>query len=167
MRISTIWTKSLLMACLLGMAAAAWAASSFTFTVDGNIDKSNQQGKTAYVFSEQALMALPQHTIVTSTSWTPKATFTGPRLSDVLKAVGAHGTQIEFHCIDEYTFTIPVSDADRYGVILARTMNGKVLGNDNYGPLWIMYPRDQYPDELKTPLGEAKFAWQIIGLTVK
>ncbi|UVE69766.1 molybdopterin-dependent oxidoreductase [Burkholderia pyrrocinia] len=167
MRVSTIWTKSLLTACLLGMAAAAWAASSFTFTVDGNIDKSNQQGKTAYVFSEQALMALPQHTIVTSTSWTPKATFTGPRLSDVLKAVGAHGTQIEFRCIDEYTFTIPVSDADRYGVILARTMNGKVLGNDNYGPLWIMYPRDQYPDELKTPLGEAKFAWQIIGLTVK
>ncbi|BAX62975.1 MULTISPECIES: molybdopterin-dependent oxidoreductase [Burkholderia cepacia complex] len=167
MRVSTIWTKSLLTACLLGMAAAAWAASSFTFTVDGKIDKSNQQGKTEYVFSEQELMALPQHTIVTSTSWTPKATFTGPRLSDVLKAVGAHGTQIEFRCIDEYTFTIPVSDADRYGVILARTMNGKVLGNDNYGPLWIMYPRDQYPDELKTPLGEAKFAWQIIGLTVK
>lgn len=167
MRVSTIWTKSLLTACLLGMAAASWAASAFTFTVDGRIDKSNQQGKTAYVFSEQALMALPQHTIVTSTSWTPKATFTGPRLSDVLKAVGAHGTQIEFRCIDEYTFTIPVSDADRYGVILARTMNGKVLGNDNYGPLWIMYPRDQYPDELKTPLGEAKFAWQIIGLTVK
>ncbi|KVD47535.1 oxidoreductase [Burkholderia sp. MSMB1072] len=167
MRISTIWTKSLLTACLLGMAAAAWAASSFTFTVDGKISKSNQQGKTAYVFSEQALMALPQHTIVTSTSWTPKATFTGPRLSDVLKTVGAQGTQIEFRCIDEYTFTIPVSDADKYGVILARTMNGKVLGNDNYGPLWIMYPRDQYPDELKTPLGEAKFAWQIIGLTVK
>ncbi|UXU89830.1 molybdopterin-dependent oxidoreductase [Burkholderia sp. S-53] len=167
MRVSTIWTKSLLTACLLGMAAAAWAASSFTFTVDGKIDKSNQQGKTAYVFSEQALMALPQHTIVTSTSWTPKATFTGPRLSDVLKIVGAHGTQIEFRCIDEYTFTIPVSDANRYGVILARTMNGRVLGNDNYGPLWIMYPRDQYPDELKTPLGEAKFAWQIIGLTVK
>ena len=60
MRISTIWTKHLLTACLLGM-AAAWAASSFTFTVDGKIDKHNQQGKTAYVFSEQALMALPQH----------------------------------------------------------------------------------------------------------
>ncbi|MEK2605593.1 molybdopterin-dependent oxidoreductase [Burkholderia arboris] len=167
MRVSTIWTKNVLAACLLGMAAAAWAASSFTFTVDGKIGKSNQQGKMTYIFSEQELMALPQHTIVTSTSWTPKAAFTGPLLSDVLKTVGAHGTQIEFRCIDEYTFTIPVSDADRYGVILARTMNGKVLGNDNYGPLWIMYPRDEYPDELKTPLGEAKFAWQIIGLTVK
>ncbi|MCO8649263.1 oxidoreductase, partial [Burkholderia multivorans] len=31
----------------------------------------------------------------------------------------------------------------------------------------IMYPRDQFPDELKTPLGEAKFAWQVVGLTVK
>lgn len=166
MRIATIWTKCVLTACLLGLAAVSWAAS-FTFTVDGKITNGNQPGKTAYVFSEQALMALPQHTIVTSTSWTPKAAFTGPRLSDVLKTVGAQGTEIEFHCIDEYTFTIPVSDADRYGVILARTMNGKVLGNDNYGPLWIMYPRDDYPDELKTPLGEAKFAWQIIGLTVK
>ncbi|MCM2552312.1 oxidoreductase [Burkholderia glumae] len=166
MRKSSIWTRSLLAACLLGMAAATWAAA-FTFTVDGKIGKSNQPGKTSYVFSERALMALPQHTIVTSTSWTPKATFTGPRLSDVLKMVGAHGTQIELHCIDEYTFTIPASDADRYGVILARTMNGKVLGNDNYGPLWVMYPRDEYPDELMTPLGEAKFAWQVVGLTVK
>lgn len=52
-------------------------------------------------------------------------------------------------------------------MILARTMNGKVLDNNNYGPLWIMYPRDQFPDELKTPISEAKFAWQIIGLTVK
>ncbi|KVN28536.1 oxidoreductase [Burkholderia pyrrocinia] len=166
MRISTIWLRSLLLACLLGAAAASWAAP-FKFTVDGNISKTNQPGKATYVFSERELMALPQHSITTSTSWTPKATFTGPRLSDVLKAVGAKGTQIEFHCIDDYTFSIPVSDADRYGVILARTMNGKVLDNDKYGPLWIMYPRDQYADELKTPLGEAKFAWQIIGLTVK
>lgn len=166
MRVSTMWINSVAAAALLGMAAASWAAS-FTFTVDGNIGRSNQPDKTSFVFSEQALMALPQHTIVTSTSWTPTATFTGPSLSDVLKTVDAHGTEIEFRCIDEYTFTIPVSDADKYGVILARTMNGKVLDNDNYGPLWVMYPRDQYPDELKTPLGEAKFAWQIIGLTVK
>ncbi len=166
MRVSTMWIKSVAAAALLGMAAASWAAS-VTFTVDGNIGRSNQPDKTSFVFSEQALMALPQHTIVTSTSWTPTATFTGPSLSDVLKTVDAHGTEIEFRCIDEYTFTIPVSDADKYGVILARTMNGKVLDNDNYGPLWVMYPRDQYPDELKTPLGEAKFAWQIIGLTVK
>ncbi|RQS71572.1 oxidoreductase [Burkholderia sp. Bp8963] len=166
MRISTFWLKTLLLASLLGAAAACWAAP-FTFTVDGRIAKSNQPGKTVYVFSEQELMALPQHEISTSTSWTPQATFSGPRLSDVLKVVGAQGTQIEFRCIDEYTFTIPVSDADKYGVILARKMNGKVLGNDNYGPLWIMYPRDQFPDDLKTPLGEAKFAWQIIGLTVK
>ncbi|WP_269501807.1 molybdopterin-dependent oxidoreductase [Burkholderia sp. IMCC1007] len=166
MRISTMWMKSVAAAALLGMAAASWAAS-FTFTVSGNIGRSNQPDKATFVFSEQALMALPQHKIVTSTSWTPTATFTGPRLSDVLKTVDAHGTEIEFRCIDEYTFTIPVSDADKYGVILARTMNGKVLDNDNYGPLWVMYPRDQYPDQLKTPLGEAKFAWQIIGLTVK
>ncbi|WP_175691281.1 molybdopterin-dependent oxidoreductase [Burkholderia anthina] len=166
MRVSTMWIKSVTAAALLGMAAASWAAS-FTFTVDGNIGRSNRPDKSTFVFSEQALMALPQHTIVTSTSWTPTATFTGPSLSDVLKTVDAHGTEIEFRCIDEYTFTIPVSDADKYGVILARTMNGKVLDNDNYGPLWVMYPRDQYPDELKTPLGEAKFAWQIIGLTVR
>ncbi|AOI72393.1 oxidoreductase [Burkholderia ubonensis] len=166
MRNPRIWLHGLLLACLLGAAAASWAAP-FKFTVDGNIAKSNQPGKAVYVFSEQALMALPQHTITTSTSWTPVATFSGPRLADVLKLVGAKGTQIELHCIDEYTFTIPLSDADKYGVILARTMNGKVLDNASYGPLWVMYPRDQFADELKTPLGEAKFAWQVIGLTVK
>lgn len=166
MRTPTVWLKTLLLTCLLGAAAASWAAP-FKFTVDGKIEKSNQPGKAVYVFSEQDLMALPQYSITTSTSWTPKATFSGPRLSDVLKIVGARGTQIEFRCIDEYTFSVPVADADKYGVILARKMNGKVLGNDNYGPLWIMYPRDQFADDLKTPLGEAKFAWQVIGLTVK
>ncbi|MDN7675204.1 molybdopterin-dependent oxidoreductase [Burkholderia oklahomensis] len=166
MRVSMDWMKSLVLSLLLGAAISAYAAP-FKFTVDGNIKHTNQTARHAYVFSEQDLMALPQHSITTSTSWTPKATFTGPRLSDILRVVGATGTQIEFHCIDEYTFTIPASDADKYGVILARTMNGKVLDNNNYGPLWIMYPRDQFPDELKTPISEAKFAWQIIGLTVK
>lgn len=166
MRISIEWMKSFALTLLLGVAISSYAAP-FKFTVDGKIRHANQSGRHAYVFSEADLMALPQHSITTSTSWTPSATFTGPRLTDILKTVGATGTQIEFHCIDEYTFTIPISDADKYGVILARKMNGKVLDNNSYGPLWIMYPRDRFPDELKTPISEAKFAWQIIGLTVK
>ncbi|AOJ69875.1 MULTISPECIES: molybdopterin-dependent oxidoreductase [Burkholderia] len=166
MRMSIEWMKSFALTLLLGVAISSYAAP-FKFTVDGNIRHANQSGRHAYVFSEADLMALPQHSITTSTSWTPSATFTGPRLTDILKTVGATGTQIEFHCIDEYTFTIPISDADKYGVILARKMNGKVLDNNSYGPLWIMYPRDRFPDELKTPISEAKFAWQIIGLTVK
>jgi hypothetical protein len=148
-------------------AHAAAPASSLALDVDGKVRVTNNAAHTAYHFSEAQLLALPAHSITTATTWTPRSTFTGPLLSDVLKAVGAYGSQIEIHTLDDYTCVVPVADADRYGVVLAYAMNGQRLKVSNFGPLFLIYPRDQFPMELDGAAGDAKFAWQIKSMTIR
>ncbi len=153
-------------------AFAASAASTATggglkLDVNGQVRVTNNATHDAYHFSEQQLLALPTHAISTSTTWTPRSTFTGPLLADVLKTVGAYGSQIEIHTIDDYTCVVPVADARRYGVVLAYAMNGKRLKVSDFGPLFLIYPRDQFPLELDGAAGDAKFAWQIVSMTIK
>ncbi|MFX1764794.1 molybdopterin-dependent oxidoreductase [Paraburkholderia sp. A1RI-2L] len=147
--------------------ALAAPGDSLQLDVNGEVRATNNAAHTAWHFSAEALLKLPPHSIVTSTTWTPRSTFTGPLLSDVLGIVGAYGSQIEIHTIDDYTCVVPVSDATRYGAVLAYEMNGQRLKVSNFGPLFLVYPRDQFPQELQGAAGDAKFAWQIVSMTIK
>jgi len=142
-------------------------APPLTLDVRGKISNTNDAAHRVYHFTEAQLLALPVHSITTATTWTPRSTFTGPLLADVLKTVGATGTEIEFRTFDDYTYTVPVSDAERYGVIVAYSMNGQRLKISDFGPLFLIYPRDGFPDELTGALGDSKFVWQIKALIVK
>ncbi|WP_321916890.1 molybdopterin-dependent oxidoreductase [Paraburkholderia sp. J11-2] len=148
-------------------AGSAGSAGSLSLDVDGEVRVTNNAAHTAYHFTEAQLLALPAHSITTATTWTPRSTFTGPLLSDVLKTVGAYGSQIEIHTLDDYTCVVPVADAARYGVVVAYEMNGQRLTVSNFGPLFLIYPRDQHPLELDGAAGDAKFAWQIKSMTIK
>ncbi|KXU88746.1 oxidoreductase [Paraburkholderia monticola] len=163
-----------LMALIVGLAVGCAHAQPpsrqipvLSLDVQGKIANTNDAAHHVYHFSEAQLLALPVHPITTSTTWTPRSTFSGPRLADILKVVGAHGTEVEFHTFDDYVYTVPVSDCDRYGVIVAYSMNGQRLKLSDFGPLFLIYPRDAYPDELKGALGDSKFIWQIKALIVK
>jgi len=158
-----LWAICLLMA----FATSPVIAAALTLDVKGKITQTTDAQHTVFHFTEEQLLALPPHSITTSTTWTPKSTFTGPLLSDVLKKVGAYGSMLEIHTLDDYTCVVPVADADRYGVIVAHSMNGERLQVSNFGPLFLIYPRDQYPAELKGAIGDAKFAWQIKAIIVK
>ncbi|WP_213304492.1 molybdopterin-dependent oxidoreductase [Paraburkholderia sacchari] len=147
--------------------ALAARDDSLQLDVNGAVRATNNAAHTAWHFTAEALLKLPPHSIVTSTTWTPRSTFTGPLLSDVLSIVGAYGSQIEIHTIDDYTCVVPFSDATRYGAVLAYEMNGKRLKVSNFGPLFLVYPRDQFPQELDGAAGDAKFAWQIVSMTIK
>ncbi|CAG4895157.1 molybdopterin-dependent oxidoreductase [Paraburkholderia gardini] len=162
------YPKALLWAflALAVVADTAWAAP-LTLDVKGAITQTNDAAHTVFHFSEAQLLALPARSITTSTAWTPKSTFTGPSLSDVLATVGAHGTMLEIHTLDDYICTVPVADAARYGVIVAYSMNGKRLKVSDFGPLFLIYPRDAFPAELEGAGGDAKFAWQIKSIVVK
>jgi hypothetical protein len=161
------------------VALAAWSAQAqaqaqaqaelppLTLDVTGKIGKTTDAPGATYHFTEAQLLALPVHSITTATTWTPRSTFTGPLLADILKTVGAYGNEVEIHTLDDYTYTIPVSDCDRYGVVMAYSMNGRRLKISDFGPLFLMYPRDAFPDELKGASGDSKFVWQIKALIVK
>jgi hypothetical protein len=156
------------LAIVLGAQGAGLAhAATLSLDVGGEVAATNDPSHTVYHLTEAQLLALPVHSITTSTTWTARSTFTGPSLADILKLVGAHGSQIEVQTLDDYTETIPVSDCDRYGVIVAYSMNGKRLKVSDFGPLFLIYPRDAFPTELSGAAAESKFVWQIKGLIVK
>lgn len=148
-------------------ATPALPVMPLSLDIDGEVRVTNNAAHTGYHFTEAQLLKLPVHAISTSTAWTPRTTFTGPLLSDVLKTVGAYGSEIEIHTLDDYVCDVPVADAGRYGVVLAYAMNGRRLKVSDYGPLFLIYPRDQYPQELVGAAGDAKFAWQIKSMTIK
>jgi len=154
--------------CLaIALAAGSAQAASMSLDVMGKITTTTDPSHMVYHFTQAQLLALPVHSITTSTTWTPRSTFSGPLLSDVLKQAGAQGSQIEVRTLDDYTETIPLSDCDRYGVIVAYSMNGKRLEVSDFGPLFLIYPRDAFPTELSGAEADSKFVWQIKALIVK
>ncbi len=159
--------RTLAGAFCLALAALPACAAPLALDVTGKITQTTDAAHTVYHFSEAQLLGLPARSITTATTWTKRSVFTGPSLADILKTVGAQGQSVELHSFDDYTYTIPVTDADRYGVILAYSMNGKRLELSDFGPLFLIYPRDQYPDELSSADATAKFVWQIKSLVIK
>lgn len=145
--------------------AARCSPDTFLMIRSESLPAGEQPGEIA--LSESQLLALPTHTITTATEWTPRSRFEGPLLSDVLALAKVRGKSIRLFALDDYSITIPWSDMDRYGIILAHSQNGEHLSKRKFGPLFLVYPRDQYASMLDTPTGTEKFTWQVCGIHVQ
>ena len=133
--------------------------------VDGSIENTNE-GSDA-VFDLQMLKDLGAVSLTTSTKWTEGTnTFEGIPVSRVLEAVGAQGTTVVASALDDYSSEIPISDFNKYQVILAYSMDGTRLSRRDKGPLWIMYPWDDHPELYKQDK-ILHAVWQLKRLTVK
>jgi hypothetical protein len=119
------------------------------------------------LFDDAMLDALPQKSYVTETPWTKgRVKFTGSLLSDVLKAVNASGTNIKAIALNDYKVNIPMEDAKKYGVILAREIDGKKIGVRDKGPLFVMYPFEQFP-EIKVSTYFSRCIWQLQSISIE
>jgi hypothetical protein len=133
--------------------------------VSGKVSSTNAPGRAR--FDLKALEALGITKLTTSTPWTEgKKVFEGIRVSDLLKAVGADGTTITPVALNDYKLDIPREDFDKYPVILAYRMDGEELRVRDKGPLWIVYPRDDFP-ELDNRLIRSRWVWQVKELMVR
>jgi hypothetical protein len=150
------------------IAPAAFAGDEAILSLSGNISKSNQPDKKTYVFSFADLSKLPSNVIHTKTPWTAESDFTGPTMLDILKAVGANpnAKEVEVKTLDNYPVTLPISDFAKWNVILAHSQNGKRLKPSTKGPLWVLYPLDQYKAELDNNVTRSKLAWAVKGFIV-
>lgn len=134
-------------------------------TVTGAIGRTNAPGKAE--FDQQMLEALGVSTLATSTSWTDgKPVFTGVLASKLLDAVAAKGHSISAIALDDYAIDIPIDELRHYPAILALTMNGKAMSPQDKGPIWIVYPRDDY-SELRNPKTDMHWVWQLKSIAVK
>lgn len=161
-------------ALVIAILAAPWAraadplpkpAGRVVLIVTGAIDRTNAPGKAQ--FDLAMLRALGLDRVATTTNWTDgKQVFEGVLARKVMAAVGAHGTQVAAAAIDDYTVSIPISDFADYPVLLALTMNGTELTARDKGPIWIVYPRDDFP-ALNDPKIDLRWIWQLKALDVK
>ena len=134
-------------------------------TVDGAISQTNNGSQAQ--FDMAMLEKLPQHSFSTQTPWYPSAvTFTGPLLRDVLAAVGAKGKNITAVALNDYKTEIPIDDATRHDVIVARLMNNRPMRVREKGPLFIVYPFDT-KSELRSELYYNRAAWQLHILRIR
>jgi hypothetical protein len=73
---------------------------------------------------------------------------------------------MRFYAIDAYEITIPITDLTKYRPVMAHTQDGKRLEIATRGPLFLVYPRDQYP-ELTAIKGQAQFVWMVCKIVVR
>ncbi len=142
-------------------------ALSFTLEIEGNISHFTDKENRSYTFTDKQLFAMPVSSITTTTSWTPREKFEGVALAELLTKVGAKGTMMTFYALNDYYINIPISDVEKYNMILAYKMGGALLKIRNFGPLFLIYPRDTEGGELNSPLYNSRFIWQINRIVIK
>ncbi len=166
---------SLGFALILPMAAAASVVDQKHFqaepvgpvilTISGNIEGA---GASPVVRLDRAMLeALGTTTLKTTTVWTSgEVVFEGVLVRDVLQALGAQGHEVVATALNDYVATLPLEELYQYPVMLAFKMNGEYLQIRDKGPLWLVYPRDQFP-ELRNSMTDKKWVWQLRDLEVR
>jgi len=148
------------LAGLTSHAAALEApAAVVVLTVRGALVQAGRDGKAD--FDMAMLERLPQRSITTETPWHSGArTFQGPLLREVLAAAGARGQTARLVALNDYSVDMPLDDARRYDVIVARQLDGKPMSVREKGPLFVMYPFDSQP-QLRNAIYFSRCVWQL------
>jgi hypothetical protein len=158
----------------LGAAGLAWAGAAraldrpqgpVVLTLSGQLRKPND-GRHAH-FDMAMIERLPQTSFSTRTPWYAQARkFTGPLLRDVLAAAGAHGSLLRAVALNDYWVELPIDDAARHDVVVARLLDDKPMAVRDKGPLFMVYPFDAQP-ELRNPVYYSRSAWQLRTIEVR
>lgn len=126
----------------------------------------NSSGKSVNL-DITALESFESTTLKTHTPWTEGLqVFTGVRVSVLLTALGMQGVTLRALTLNDYEVEISVKDAEDYPVIIAYKRNGRHMLIRDKGPLWIIYPLDEFP-ELRNLQSEQKMAWHLSGVVVE
>lgn len=133
-------------------------------TVSGNIDHMNIGSEAQ--FDRAMLTALPQHEFETTTPWTDgSAYYSGPLMRDVLSLLNPACEMVHVSALNGYEAEIPVSDFNKYDVILAMAKNGEAIPIREYGPLWVLYPFDE-DEVLLSEKIRFRAVWQVMHINV-
>ena len=146
---------------LVGGMAIATAANAGEILLDVSI------GDQKHKYTLEDLQALPSTDFVTSTIWTEgPQVFEGVLLKELLDKLNVTEGEIEATAINDYSVTLPVSDATADGPIVAYLTNGSLMSRRGKGPLWIVYPYDSNP-MYKTETIYSRSIWQLDRIAVK
>ncbi len=168
--------RTALHALLGGGLFAAWPAwgldkptGPVVLTLSGKLRSPNDGARAQ--FDMAMLEKLPQTSFTTRTPWySQPRKFTGPLLRDVLAAAGAGpgqgATTVRATALNDYWVEVPLDDAARYDLIVARLIDDKPMAVRDKGPLFMVYPFDALP-ELRNPVFYSRSAWQLRSLELR
>lgn len=112
-------------------------------------------------FDLAMIEGLEQHVVDVETPWHEgPQQFTGPRIVDLMAAVGAQGAELRFVAINDYAANMPWEDIETYDVILATRQNGGTMSVRDKGPLFVIYPFNDVPD-LRNEVFYGRSVWQV------
>lgn len=153
-----------------GAAAAIAAHPSTVLTVSGNIapsDGESADNPRVVEFDLAQLESFRPETIRTHTPWTDGLTeFIGVRVSELLEFVGARSDHLTLIGLDGYSYDVKTIDFERYPILIAYKKNREYMSIRELGPLWFMFPFDDYP-ELLNENNKAGAVWQLSELVVR
>lgn len=151
-------------ACITQAGDLPQPENTVLLTISGNIENHND-GKVAH-FDRSMLESLPVTSFSTTTPWTDGNTeFTGVRVSDLLKYVGAKSDNFRAHALDKYWNDVYDIDFESIPAIIAYKKNGKSLRVRELGPLWIMFPFDDFPS-ITDEKHKTASVWQLTEIVV-
>lgn len=126
----------------------------------------NSESSATYTIEE--LLAMPQTTVVTKNDYVDDlTTFQGPSLRSVLNDMDVDRTaNLKMVALNDFTSEVPAGDAFTYDVILAVLRDGEVMSVRDKGPIWVIYPMDDYP-ELQDDVFNGRLVWQLKSISVE
>ena len=134
-------------------------------TVSGNIENTNSGDKAE--FDITMLEALGVSSLEIETPWTKgRQIFSGVLGSLILDAVGAKGEVVVARALNNYQVKIQLSDLRQYPILFALKHNGSYMRVRDKGPIWIIYPKETYP-ELDKDEAYEKWIWQLSGIHIQ
>lgn len=129
-----------------------------TLTLEGR----NTSGKHVSVTLTRAqIEQLPQNTLTTHLPWfEDQAEFKGVKLTTLLEAYQLKPSHIKMSALNDYSASVSWQHIKKYEPIIAIQKNNQYLRIRDYGPYWLVFSIDQYP-ELGQRENLAKMVWQL------
>lgn len=132
----------------------------FDAHVDGIFKFHDRKFDKAAAFDIAMLEALGTKTAtIAYAKWPKTLTFSGPLLSDVLKAAGFEGADITTLALDGFGTKIDKAALAAHEWILATRVDGKPLAIGQRGPLWLVF--DPPGDRPATEEEEGMWPWAL------
>ncbi|MGL5814350.1 putative pterin-binding protein [Aeromonas sp.] len=151
--------------CLPAMVLAA-PTGPVILKVTGDVepvDPSNEE----VAFDLAMIQALPQHEILTSNPWVDKPhKYVGPKLADVMTAVGAKGKSITLTALNSFQIRVNWDKVKQYDPILAWQDDGMTMRVRDKGPLWFILPLDQHPEIRRSEFTDMMI-WQLTSIDIQ
>jgi hypothetical protein len=168
---ASLRSLALLAAGLVVFAGQAFAAPLASpkdnpiLVISGDIANTND-GAVAR-FDRAMLESIGTVKLTTLTPWyDAPSEYEGVSMRALMAYVGARGTEVLATALNDYQSEIPMSDFERYNVVLAMKRDGALMPIRDKGPLFIVYPFDSDP-QLRAEQYYSRAVWQVKELDVR